>query len=155
MGEKLLSLLHSHCQLVENHKMLLLAFLFTCWGQHLLFAKIQVVTHPIPWRLNLREEWLQLPDSLCLERQPMHLTSSGVTEKWKTFYSLRVELGWLAKMKLEPTALMGSSLFRDKPEILRERRLCCMKGSTDTRVLRFQQNGNLRINRLCTYHEWK
>ena len=37
-----------------------------------------------------------------------------------------MELGWLAKKKLEPAALMGSSLFREKPELLRERRLCSM-----------------------------
>lgn len=87
-------------QSLQNLKMLLSVPLFTCWEQHLLFGKIQAVTHLIPQRLNLREKLVPFHrGSFCLERHRMPWRSSGVTKKWKICCSPKVERRWLEKKR--------------------------------------------------------
>ncbi|XP_038711289.1 autophagy-related protein 13a-like isoform X2 [Tripterygium wilfordii] len=61
-----------YCLWVKNLKMLLLVFSFICLGQHLLYAKIQVVTLLLPRGPSLRVELEQHLISLCLGRLQMH-----------------------------------------------------------------------------------
>ena len=100
MGRAVQRPLQLHYKWAENHKMLLSVFLYRCLGQRLLCARIQVVVHHIPWKLKPREDLLLLLDSLCLERQLMHLKSWRAIEIWETSFFPRAGLGSWAKMKL-------------------------------------------------------